>query len=84
MDIHMAANAAPRMFVGMKLSTLEEVARALDQARVRFILVGGIAVVAHGYGRLTRDLDLVTSSKPTCCAEPSPPWSPSAIVRAYP
>jgi predicted nucleotidyltransferase len=59
MDIHMAANAAPRMFVGMKLSTLEEVARALDQAGVRFILVGGIAVVAHGYGRLTRDLGLV-------------------------
>jgi len=43
----------------MKLTTLEEVARTLDEAGVRFILVGGIAVVAHGYGRLTRDLDLV-------------------------
>jgi hypothetical protein len=43
----------------MKLSTLEAVAQALDEAEVRFILVGGIAVVAHGYGRLTRDVDLV-------------------------
>lgn len=43
----------------MRLSTLEEVFRALDEAGVRFIVVGGIAVVAHGYGRLTRDVDLV-------------------------
>lgn len=43
----------------MTLGALEELARVLDDAEVRFILVGGIAVVAHGYGRLTRDLDLV-------------------------
>ena len=43
----------------MKLSTFEEVVRVLDESDVRFILVGGIAVVAHGYGRFTRDLDLV-------------------------
>lgn len=43
----------------MKLTTFEEVVRALDAADVRFLLVGGIAVVAHGYGRLTRDLDVV-------------------------
>lgn len=43
----------------MKLSTFEEIVRVLDAADVRFIVVGGVAVVAHGYGRLTRDLDLV-------------------------
>jgi hypothetical protein len=43
----------------MRLSTLEAVVRALDESRVRFILVGGLAVVAHGYGRSTQDVDLV-------------------------
>lgn len=43
----------------MRLTTLEAVVRALNEARVRFIMVGGLAVVAHGYGRLTQDVDLV-------------------------
>ena len=48
----------------MKLSTFEAIVEALDSARVRFILVGGAAVVAHGYGRLTHDLDLVIQLQP--------------------
>lgn len=39
-------------------------ARALNDAAVPFIVVGGIAVNAHGYGRLTADVDLVIRLQP--------------------
>lgn len=43
----------------MKASSIEAIATALIGAGVQFIVVGGVAVVAHGYGRMTADLDLV-------------------------
>jgi hypothetical protein len=43
----------------VKVSSIEAVARALHAANVPFLVVGGLAVVAHGYGRQTQDLDLV-------------------------
>ena len=43
----------------MKLNGLEAIARVLNDADVSFIVVGGLAVNAPGYGRLTRDLDVV-------------------------
>jgi len=43
----------------MTRQTLEAVVRALDAARVRYLIVGGVAVVAHGFVRFTADLDLV-------------------------
>lgn len=43
----------------MKLAAFEEVAKALDAAGVRYIVAGGLAVNAHGYVRLTVDIDLV-------------------------
>lgn len=43
----------------MKLSSIEAIVRALNDGDVPFIVVGGLAVAAHGYGRQTRDLDLV-------------------------
>jgi hypothetical protein len=43
----------------VKLSSVEAIARALNEAGVPFIVVGGLAVVAHGYGRQTQDLDVV-------------------------
>jgi predicted nucleotidyltransferase len=43
----------------MKLASFEALVRSLDRADVRFIVVGGIAVIAHGYGRTTGDIDLV-------------------------
>ncbi|MFN7941800.1 MAG: hypothetical protein U0X73_09375 [Thermoanaerobaculia bacterium] len=39
--------------------SIEEIFRALLDARVRFVVVGGVAVVLQGYPRLTLDLDLV-------------------------
>ena len=38
--------------------------RALDGAGVPFLVVGGVAVIAHGYGRLTQDVDLVIRLDP--------------------
>ncbi len=43
---------------------MEAVARALNDAGVPYIVVGGLAVNAHGYGRLTEDLDLVIKLVP--------------------
>jgi predicted nucleotidyltransferase len=38
---------------------IEEVLEALNRAQVRYLVVGGVAVVLHGYLRTTADLDLV-------------------------
>ncbi len=43
----------------MEVRSVEEVVRALNDAGVRYIIVGGVAVNAHGFVRMTRDLDLV-------------------------
>lgn len=43
----------------MKLAAIEAIAAGFADADVRYILVGGLAVAAHGHGRLTMDLDLV-------------------------
>lgn len=48
----------------MKRASVEAVARALTAANVPFIIVGGLAVVAHGYNRFTHDLDLVIRIEP--------------------
>jgi len=48
----------------MKLSSIESIVRALNDAGVPFIVVGGLAVAAHGYGRQTQDLDLVIRLEP--------------------
>lgn len=43
----------------MKLAAFEAVAKALDAEKVRYLVAGGLAVNAHGYIRLTMDIDLV-------------------------
>ena len=43
----------------MKLHALEAIFRALNEREVRYLVVGGVAVNAHGYPRATHDLDLV-------------------------
>jgi hypothetical protein len=48
----------------MKVTSLEAVFRELNAAGVRSIVVGGVAVNAHGYQRLTNDLDLVLQLDP--------------------
>ncbi len=43
----------------MELRSFEAIMRALNENGVRYVLVGGMAVVAHGHGRMTHDVDLV-------------------------
>ena len=43
----------------MKLRTLEAIFAALNDRGVRYLVAGGVAVNAHGYQRMTQDLDLV-------------------------
>lgn len=40
------------------MTEIERVLLALESARVRYLVVGGVAVVLHGHPRLTADLDL--------------------------
>ena len=35
----------------------------LNQAKVRYVVAGGLAVIAHGYMRVTMDVDLVVDLK---------------------
>jgi hypothetical protein len=44
---------------------LELTISALDRAKVRYLVVGGVAVVLHGHLRVTADLDLVIKLEPT-------------------
>jgi hypothetical protein len=48
----------------MKLGAFDSLVRALDEAGVRYLVAGGLAVNAHGYLRFTRDIDLVLELTP--------------------
>lgn len=39
--------------------------KALNDAQVQYIVVGGLATVLHGYARMTADVDLVINLEPT-------------------
>jgi predicted nucleotidyltransferase len=45
-------------------SSIETVLGALNDAGVRYLVVGGVAVVLHGHLRTTADLDLVVQLQP--------------------
>ena len=48
----------------MKLDTIEALFKALNEGHVRYLVAGGLAVVAHGYLRLTADIDLMLDMDP--------------------
>jgi hypothetical protein len=48
----------------MKLKSAQSVFKALIDAEVRFIVVGGLAVNVHGLMRMTLDIDLVVQLVP--------------------
>lgn len=48
----------------MELHSVETVVKALNEAGVDYIIVGGVAVNAHGFVRMTRDLYLVLRLDP--------------------
>jgi len=38
--------------------------KALNEANVQYVVVGGLATILHGYARLTADVDLVVNLEP--------------------
>jgi hypothetical protein len=48
----------------MRVSSFEAIVGALNRAGVRYLVAGGLAVNAHGYVRLTHDVDLVVRLDP--------------------
>lgn len=48
----------------MKVTSFEAIVRSFDEAGVRYLVAGGLAVNAHGYMRLTKDVDLVLDLRP--------------------
>ncbi|MDE2236023.1 MAG: hypothetical protein KGL13_04230 [Gammaproteobacteria bacterium] len=46
---------------------VHEIFTALDKVQVRYVVVGGLAVILHGHIRLTQDLDLVIDLEPGNC-----------------
>ena len=43
----------------MEMNSVEAIVRTLNQHQVQYLIVGGLAVVAYGYVRLTADVDLL-------------------------
>lgn len=48
----------------MERRSIEAIVSALNKSRTRYLVVGGLAVVAHGFVRFTADLDLVLEADP--------------------
>jgi hypothetical protein len=48
----------------MRLGSFEAIVGALQEAGVRYLVAGGLAVNAHGYLRFTKDVDVVLQLDP--------------------
>jgi hypothetical protein len=48
----------------MKRDSVVAVVAALNEKQAEYLIVGGLAVVAHGYVRFTADVDLIVSIEP--------------------
>ncbi len=46
------------------MSGLEDVFAALNRARVRYLLIGGLASILHGVPRTTTDIDIALDPRP--------------------
>ena len=47
-----------------EVDDLVRICRSLNEAGARYVLIGGFAVIAHGGGRTTRDIDLLVDDSP--------------------
>lgn len=52
----------------MEVRSVEAIVKALNGAQAQYLIVGGLAVNAHGFVRLTRDVDLVLGLEPANAA----------------
>jgi hypothetical protein len=58
------AFATRRRVHSRAVALFEPLFDALEKAGVRYVVVGGVAVVLHGYARLTGDVDLAVDLRP--------------------
>ena len=49
----------------MEVRSIETIVNALNDAHVHYLIVGGLAVNAHGFARTTRDVDIVLQLEPS-------------------
>ncbi len=47
-----------------RVEDLARICRSLNDAGARYVLIGGFAVIAHGAGRTTQDVDLLVDDAP--------------------
>lgn len=47
-----------------QLDDLLSICRALNEAQARYVIIGGFAIILHGYARGTMDLDLLIDPSP--------------------
>lgn len=47
-----------------RLEDVVRICRSLNQAGARYLLIGGFAVIAHGLGRTTKDIDFLVDDAP--------------------
>jgi predicted nucleotidyltransferase len=43
----------------MEVRSIEAIVKSLNDAGVKYLIVGGLAVIAHGFVRLARDTNIV-------------------------
>jgi hypothetical protein len=46
----------------MKLEQLTEICKKLNEYKVKYVIVGGIAIILHGFERKTIDVDIIIDS----------------------
>ena len=51
----------------MVARSVEQIFRSLNEAGVRYLVAGGLAVVAHGFVRFTNDVDIVLDLEESNC-----------------
>ncbi len=60
----MADEDADRLARAPEPQDVVRICRALNESGARYLLIGGFAVIAHGAGRLTKDIDLLVDDTP--------------------
>jgi hypothetical protein len=55
---------APRYARAPEPADIVRICRALNEAGALYLLIGGFAVIAHGAGRFTKDIDLLIDDAP--------------------
>ena len=60
----MLVQASRQLLYNARMSFYVPVFEALNATQVRYVVVGGLATVLHGYARLTADIDLIIDLEP--------------------